>query len=54
MGGPTGPMLSAQVAAIRNKRIGPEGPPAKAGNLGPGGPPTRSPTPVTPPETSPA
>ncbi|WP_428992712.1 DUF6053 domain-containing protein [Lysobacter enzymogenes] len=27
VGGPSGPMLLSQVAAIRNKGIGPEGPP---------------------------
>ncbi|WP_428995464.1 DUF6053 domain-containing protein [Lysobacter enzymogenes] len=30
MGGPSGPMLSAQIAAIRHKSIGPEGPPTRA------------------------
>ncbi|WP_425480930.1 DUF6053 domain-containing protein [Lysobacter enzymogenes] len=30
MGGASGPMLSAQIAAIGNESIGPEGPPTKA------------------------
>ncbi|WP_425479361.1 DUF6053 domain-containing protein [Lysobacter enzymogenes] len=30
MGGLSGPMLSAQIAAIGNESIGPEGPPTKA------------------------
>ncbi|WP_428995198.1 DUF6053 domain-containing protein [Lysobacter enzymogenes] len=30
MGGPSGPMLSAQVAAIWDNSLGPEGPPTKA------------------------
>ncbi|WP_430539008.1 DUF6053 domain-containing protein [Lysobacter enzymogenes] len=30
MGGPSGPMPFGQVAAIRNKSIGPEGPPTTA------------------------
>ncbi|WP_430538955.1 DUF6053 domain-containing protein [Lysobacter enzymogenes] len=30
LGGPSGPMLSAQIAAIRNKSVGPEGPPTTA------------------------
>ncbi|WP_428992883.1 DUF6053 domain-containing protein [Lysobacter enzymogenes] len=30
MGGPSGPMPCAQVAAIGNKSIGPEGPPTTA------------------------
>ncbi|WP_354521517.1 DUF6053 domain-containing protein [Lysobacter enzymogenes] len=34
MGGPSGPMLFAQVAAIRNKSVGPEGPPTRAGAEG--------------------
>ncbi|WP_428992764.1 DUF6053 domain-containing protein [Lysobacter enzymogenes] len=29
MGGPSGPMLSAQVAAIWTKSFGPEGPPTR-------------------------
>ncbi|WP_428995152.1 DUF6053 domain-containing protein [Lysobacter enzymogenes] len=35
MGGPSGPMLLSQVAAIRNKSLGPEGPPTRAGAQGP-------------------
>ncbi|WP_428992783.1 DUF6053 domain-containing protein [Lysobacter enzymogenes] len=31
MGGPSGPMLLSQVASIRSKIIGPEGPPTKTG-----------------------
>ncbi|WP_428992857.1 DUF6053 domain-containing protein [Lysobacter enzymogenes] len=53
MGGPSGPTLLFQIAATCANSIGPEGPPTKAGNLGPEGP-AHSPTPVTPPETSPA
>ncbi|WP_428992777.1 DUF6053 domain-containing protein [Lysobacter enzymogenes] len=30
MGGPSGPMLLCQIAAIRPNSIGPEGPPTKA------------------------
>ncbi|WP_428992714.1 DUF6053 domain-containing protein [Lysobacter enzymogenes] len=30
VGGPSGPMLFAQAAATRNKRVGPEGPPTTA------------------------
>ncbi|WP_425606419.1 DUF6053 domain-containing protein [Lysobacter yananisis] len=30
MGGPSGPMLFSEVAAIGNKSIGPEGPPTTA------------------------
>ncbi|WP_394538234.1 DUF6053 domain-containing protein [Lysobacter enzymogenes] len=30
VGGPSGPTLSGQVAAIRKKSIGPEGPPTTA------------------------
>ncbi|WP_428995203.1 DUF6053 domain-containing protein [Lysobacter enzymogenes] len=29
MGGPSGPTLSAQIAAIRDQSVGPEGPPTK-------------------------
>ncbi|MFC0539818.1 DUF6053 domain-containing protein [Pelagicoccus mobilis] len=29
MGGPSGPMPSSQIAAIRKKSFGPEGPPTK-------------------------
>ncbi|WP_428992774.1 DUF6053 domain-containing protein [Lysobacter enzymogenes] len=32
MGGPSGPMLSGQAAAIWNKSIGPEGPPTRDQN----------------------
>ncbi|WP_394541411.1 DUF6053 domain-containing protein [Lysobacter enzymogenes] len=34
MGGPSGPTLCRQVAAIRPENVGPEGPPTKAGSFG--------------------
>ncbi|WP_428995579.1 DUF6053 domain-containing protein [Lysobacter enzymogenes] len=38
-GGPSGPMLVCQSAAIRHKSIGPEGPPTKAQAVRQGGQP---------------
>ncbi|WP_425608189.1 DUF6053 domain-containing protein [Lysobacter yananisis] len=35
MGGPSGPKLLFQIAAIGSKGIGPEGPPTRAGSVGP-------------------
>ncbi|WP_354519118.1 DUF6053 domain-containing protein [Lysobacter enzymogenes] len=40
MGGPSGPTLSGQTVEIRDRSIGPEGPPTE--NIGPQGPPAQS------------
>ncbi|WP_394540050.1 DUF6053 domain-containing protein [Lysobacter enzymogenes] len=55
MGGPSGPMLLSQFAAIREESIGPEGPPSTAVHA-PAGPPTVAGAPaehsIRPPRTT--